>query len=305
MKKTLILFITFILVLSSIVIVASGRPENEGQDELKIPAHAKQVRSGVFYLGKAFDNGKIVEGYAFIRYKKEYAKPQPVCGNNICESREKKSCPQDCVSEEPPPETGLNTSGDSYDLGNANCYTYMGAKWNTIEPYLIKTRNKEGLDAEMIKQAVAYAIGEWEDAASGIINDAENVNILGDLTGGRVNGADTGLPDGKNEILFGNVNYAGAIAITIVWATNFDGNGEIVEWDQVYDQTDYDWSLNGEVGKMDFLNIAIHELGHSLGIGDLYENNCNLETMYGYAEYAEINKRTLAIGDVVGVSGLY
>jgi len=56
---------------------------------------------------------------------------------------------------------------------------------------------------------------------------------------------------------------------------------------------------------MDLLNIAIHELGHSLGLSDFYNSECSLETMYGYASNGETNKRTLAVGDVVGISGLY
>ena len=55
-----------------------------------------------------------------------------------------------------------------------------------------------------------------------------------------------------------------------------------MEWDQVYDQKDFDWSLDGEPGKMDFENIVTHELGHAFGLDDLY-TECTEETMYGYA----------------------
>ena len=68
---------------------------------------------------------------------------------------------------------------------------------------------------------------------------------------------------------------------------------------------DFDWSDSGEAGKMDFENIATHELGHSVGLDDLYNSGCSAETMYGYASEGETNKRTLELGDITGVSELY
>ncbi len=56
---------------------------------------------------------------------------------------------------------------------------------------------------------------------------------------------------------------------------------------------------------MDFENIATHELGHSVGMGDLYTAECNQQTMYGYASNGETNKRTLESGDINGIRALY
>ncbi len=56
---------------------------------------------------------------------------------------------------------------------------------------------------------------------------------------------------------------------------------------------------------MDFDNIATHELGHSFGLDDLYEDTCFEETMYGYASTGETNKRTLENGDITGIYTLY
>jgi hypothetical protein len=64
-------------------------------------------------------------------------------------------------------------------------------------------------------------------------------------------------------------------------------------------------SDSGEAGKMDFENIATHELGHSVGLGDLYTDACSEQTMYGYADNGETKKRTLEAGDIKGVQELY
>ena len=62
---------------------------------------------------------------------------------------------------------------------------------------------------------------------------------------------------------------------------------------------------NPELCKMDFANIATHELGHSVGLDDLYDDKCREQTMHGYADYGETKKRTLEAGDIAGISKLY
>ena len=79
---------------------------------------------------------------------------------------------------------------------------------------------------------------------------------------------------------------------------------ELVEWDQVYDDMDFDWSSSGEADKMDFENIASHELGHTVGLGHP-DDSCTQETMFRFAGLGETNKRTLEAGDIAGVSDLY
>ncbi|USN55340.1 MAG: hypothetical protein H6765_01755 [Candidatus Peribacteria bacterium] len=56
---------------------------------------------------------------------------------------------------------------------------------------------------------------------------------------------------------------------------------------------------------MDFDSIATHELGHSFGMGDLYQIECTEQTMYGYGSEGEAHSRTLEIGDITGISKLY
>lgn len=186
--------------------------------------------------------------------------------------------------------------------GATTCYGYLakGAKWKTVEDWVVNPTNGDGLDDASVLTTLGGGVGKWETAASG-------ANILG-------NGAltteslmvDTAAPDALNEVYFGPVSDANAIAVTTVWGI-FSGplqNRKLVEWDQVYN-TAYTWSGSGEVGKMDFDNIATHELGHSVGMADLYTTACSTQTMYGYASEGETNKRSLEIGDILGIDGLY
>jgi hypothetical protein len=266
----------------------------EGRATMVIPAHAVKVAPGVFSLGMAIDNGKVVEGYAIIDYKKGFGKPGIECGNGVCEPSENaRKCPQDCPGNGEEPDT-------------SSCYGFLarGAKWKTIEPYIINPANTEGLSGAFITSNLAADIDKWETAAG--------IDILGEGSStSKTLIADTVRPDDKNEVYFADIAEPGAIGVTIVWGI-FSGPPwarELVEWDQVYDQVDFDWSEDCESEncstKMDFENIATHELGHSVGLDDLYEDRCSEQTMYGYGNYGETKKRTLESGDIKGIQELY
>ncbi len=183
---------------------------------------------------------------------------------------------------------GKNDSEDSY-------YAFLarGAKWKVTELYVVA----DDVDAAL----VAQDLETWDSQVS--------FNIFGDEDiFSEVDGPDTNSPDGKNEVMFGDISEPGVIAVAIVWGI-FQGppqNRELVEWDVVFDNVDYLWGDgNQDPNVMDFENIATHEFGHAVGLADIYESNHSEQTMYGYADYGETKKRTLEAGDINGVKTLY
>lgn len=109
--------------------------------------------------------------------------------------------------------------------------------------------------------------------------------------------------DGCNTIVWGNYPGEGVIAITILWYDR--ATKAIIEFDIVLDM-DYYWgdaTLNSSV--MDLQSIMAHELGHAIGLSDVYQSVARQETMYGYSYAGEIIKRDLYIGDKQGVTRLY
>ncbi|MDX1745287.1 MAG: matrixin family metalloprotease [Halobacteriales archaeon] len=275
--KRVVTVLTCVAVAIAFTAAATAAPGNSehsqaGGKAVSIPDHAKEVAPGVYYLGTAEDHGRTVEGYMFVR--RYHHKPAHDRGG------------------------GGNGGGDT---GSSSCYAFLGkdAKWRTAEPWVVNPANDEGLDGPFVIENLEGSIAKWESNAS--------ADILG--TGTTTTdplSADTGSTDGQNEVYFGSVESDGAIAVTIVWGV-FRGppsSRELVEWDQVYDQADYDWSSTGAGNQMDFENINTHELGHTVGM-DHPEDTCTEETMYAYATEGETKKRSLESGDTTGVAELY
>ena len=238
-----------------------------------IPQRAVEVAPNVFDLGAAIDpaSGGPVQGYMIVHRRAGHAKGGTQSGGNA----------------------------------STKCYAYIarGTKWRIAEPWTVNPANTRGLAGEFVVSTLASSVAKWEDAADGITGNGIGENILGNgsATSSALS-ADTAAPDGKNEVYFADIADIGVIAATIVWYNRLAKT--LVEWDQVYDDVSYDWSAAGEAGKFDFENIATHELGHSVGLGDLY-NSCTEETMYGYADFGETKKQTLNTGDIAGVNALY
>lgn len=246
--------------------------ERSGQ-VVEIPQNAVQVADNVFSLGTAIVDGETVEGYMIIDYKEGFGhKPNHTPGDR---------------------------GGDK--KGGSSCFAYFArdAKWKASEAWLVNAANSRGLGDAYVLNNLSADVQKWEDAATKDIfgNGSLTTNTLV---------ADTVAPDNLNEVYFADIASPGAIGVTIVWG-RFSGPPkfrELIEWDQVYDDVDYDWSTSGEAGKMDFENIASHEMGHSFGMGHP-EDSCIDETMYRFAGFGETKKRDLNTGDIEGVDKLY
>lgn len=187
------------------------------------------------------------------------------------------------------------------DLGDKPIQTYYNfiskdAKWKTTEEYYINPTNNDGLSEGDIVSAITSAISEWE-------------SYTPDIFGEYISSTDkSGLnEDGENIIYFGDYPVGGVIAVCRIYGTL---NGprqyrEIIEFDIMFD-TDFTWG-NADIDSsvMDLENIATHELGHAVGLGDIYQDWCTEQTMYGFSSEGETKKRTLEFGDIAGIQALY
>ena len=259
----------------------SDDAEAQGRPSFSLPPGAQEVAPGIFRLGEAVVNGRVATGFAI-------AHPEPRVG------------------KAKPPWAGGGGGGNGGGGGDpaADCFSFIGkgAHWKVTESWLFNAANASGLDENTLLTTLGDGSLEQWDAEV-----ASDVFGGGSLTSD-VLSADSAAPDEVNEVYFASIDTPGTIAFTLVWGF-FNGppsGRELIEWDMVFDDVDYAWSLDGAAGTMDFLNIAAHEAGHAAGMGHTETTDtCAEQTMYPTAPLGETIKRDLGVGDQAGVQDLY
>ena len=251
----------------------------------QLPPQAEKIVDGAYYLGRARDqDGREVDGIAFLHPRPGAAKPDGAGGGK-------------------PPKQ------------ETTCYTFLGsgARWRTVEPYIVDARNTHGLAESDVENIIVGSLEQWA-SAGGTLGSGQELPIFGDGFAGEVEAQDPAALNGVNEFSFGSVAEPNVIAVTIVWGI-FRGppaGRELVEWDMICDQADFNWAILGPtneetpyaVNAMDLENIFLHEAGHAAGLGHP-SGSCTEETMYASATNGETKKRTLNSGDIAGILALY
>ena len=149
--------------------------------------------------------------------------------------------------------------------------------------------------ADEVEIAILQSFSIWEVETGPILFD--EVFITDDDIFGILN-------NGHNTVSFGNLSNSNIIGVTSLWYFPGKPPRTIVEWDIVYN-TGFVWGTDGNPYVMDVQNIATHEVGHVVGLADLYELDYTEQTMYGYSDYGELKKRDLLTGDILGAQSLY
>jgi hypothetical protein len=187
-----------------------------------------------------------------------------------------------------------NSVTSSLVPGSGTCWGTF-ATWNNDLPvgFVINPNNAKGPDTAFITSAISTSAETWDaETSKELFKDAYTINT----------GARYGKLDGKNSIVFGSTSPR-TIAVTTTWY--YTSTKQIVEFDMKFNSY-YIWGdANSNSRVMDLQNIATHELGHGIGMKDVYEGSCSEVTMYGYGNNGEIKKRTLEPQDIEGLLSLY
>ncbi len=173
------------------------------------------------------------------------------------------------------------------------CYKLMGVKWKSLPvSYVINPSNTEGLNESFVTSAISASAETWDASTSSeLFDDVYTVDYT----------ATYGVQNFVNAIDFGNYPDDRVIAVTSVWYT--PRGRQIVEFDIRFNIR-FGWE-DANPEKMDLQNIATHELGHAVGLDDVYNTVCSSVTMYGYSSYGETQKRTLEQPDITGLEKMY
>ena len=282
MKIKILIVLACLLTILAVASSTSIAANDKAKEQLKGPGEKAKAPA--------------LEKIEFIHYKKDSGKAKPPCNHDgICDPEENPSCP-DCKSGEEDP-TDPTTS----------CYAFMGQygkrylKWINlpVEYKINPTGGPE--DFGFIGTAISVGAQAWDDATS-----ADLFSLEGPTE------ATYNVLDNVNAICFEDYyDDPDIIGACMVWYN--PATKAIVEFDIVF-ETDYAWGNAGntneyelgDINIMDLQNIATHELGHALGLADIYdEAQCSEVTMYGYSTEGETKKRTIEEPDITGIQILY
>lgn len=198
---------------------------------------------------------------------------------------------------QPPPDRvgALAAPGDSCTNGQ---YSLLGSAWaGRYFSYRIKLTsfgNNDTTRAAMVSGHHNWMF-TYNDCGFG-----DQDNITTDYAGSTSQGVHT-YPDGTSVVDKGNlanVNCGGALACAYV----FGDGSSYTETDQRF-ADNFPFSNTGASNAYDYQSVATHESGHSIGLG--HANSSGYLTMYYIAFLGDLNPRSLALGDVLGMRAIY
>ena len=169
-------------------------------------------------------------------------------------------------------------------------YSTYAAKWATFPvPVYVNPQNLD-VSAASALSAVQAGMNAWNTQAG----SAFRYQYAGTVTQ-----TTTGY-DGRNVVLFRNASNGGALATTYSWwsgSTLLDS--DIIFWDGGYR---FFTGTSGCASGAYIEDIAVHELGHMLGLG---HSSTTDASMYPSYQYCSQQFRTLASDDITGIRALY
>ena len=200
--------------------------------------------------------------------------------------------------------------------GSASSYALTGFRWNQKDPniqlYLNPTDIPSGIKEKSARDAISAAVNTWDSAVDQNLF-ADGSPVIIDYNKKVVNPASGNYwPDGYNVNGFLNLDND-YLAVTTCWTdlTQKDGYFSLVESDIVYN-LDFKWTDSEKqaknTGKLDLQSVALHELGHVIGLQDLYILEAGDERKYDLDQVMNLYngpQRTLGNGDLAGVEKLY
>ena len=176
------------------------------------------------------------------------------------------------------------TESDSYSFISGGLHWFAGG---TVEYRVVGAEPVSGANT-----AVVAGEQEWDALIAGrnfVRNDATT----------QTNPC-TGLP---NSITWAAIDGPGGV----VGSTSpcyVIGVKEIVGFNITLDNGE-SWGTNGSATVIDVADVATHEFGHAVGLGHVGAPRDGCLTMYKFVMDGEIQKRTLGLGEKLGLAKVY
>lgn len=188
--------------------------------------------------------------------------------------------------------------------GNLNAYSLYGYRWNTKDPQLkwvLKNdanMASEGLSSGSVQAAISGASNTWDSASNQNLFADSNLVTLNPIVATEKNNKINTIswrPFGSTCLGYARTYYR---------MDNIGGYHSAIDSDLVFN-TDYNWRTDGSWNGVDVHTAALHEIGHTLGLGDIYGKPAfKYDTRQVMHYYTDV-KRTLGNGDSAGLFKLY
>jgi hypothetical protein len=165
-------------------------------------------------------------------------------------------------------------------------------------PFTIQAQGSKDVPDQSGAQAIRLAFDTWSQVPGAGLRFAENAS--------HASMPKTHANDGVNLVFFDETDATGLfvnadfiIAITPVF---FDGSGNLLDADIVFNGAAHSFSTNLSVNTYDIQSIATHEIGHFLGLdhAGIYG-----ATMIPFAFEQDTRLRSLAQDDIAGITSIY
>jgi hypothetical protein len=203
---------------------------------------------------------------------------------------------------------GANPEIISAPLGDATSYrNWKAFRINKpVQLYLLYDTNlvKEGVDPVKTAKAVSSAAQTWDYWTKPNQNNLFQPSVIIDPT------KRSDKKDGNSVVSFDSGSSIASttwLAYTRIWTNN----GLFSEADMVLNtgpQWTTDLNIAANSGAIDVQSVALHELGHFIGLADIYnlpQNDPRSSDIYEAMHNYGTPQRNLGLGDIAGVREIY
>lgn len=173
-------------------------------------------------------------------------------------------------------------------------YSWSATQWSPENlEWFLNQNAAPGCTVDQTRAALQAGYNAWSCASDMTMSYQGTTSSLGNSR-----------TDGVNVQIWTNSGWSSGTVAVCSWSY-VTATGDIIEFDINYNAQHYTWSCSGEADKMDVGNVGTHEMGHSIGMLDMYGDADFDKTMYGFVANGETLRRTPHFDDVLGVEFVY